>query len=145
MREALGDAPAPAKRRGPGRPREAKRAPSRPRKATKASTTRVRRSPDDVAAMGTTVLAHVTANPGQRLEEIGRALGEPTKGLKRPIANMLAAGMLRTEGQKRGRGTSWGAGRGGRRRGLARATALSSPGAPCTTAQHPGKLPGMTD
>lgn len=40
--------------------------------------------------MGDTVLAHVKANPGQRVEEIGRELGVATKDLTRP------------EGQKRG-------------------------------------------
>ena len=107
VREALGEAKAPAKRRGPGKPRKTGRGPGRPRKAAKAAAPkrtgkRGRRSADEVAAMGTTVLAHVRDNPGQRLEEIGRALGEPTKVLKRPIANMLAEGMLRTTGQKRG-------------------------------------------
>ena len=119
VREALGEAP--AKRRGPGRPRKAAKRRGRPRKATKqaatrrkAGATRGRRSAEQVAAMGKTVLAHVRSNPGQRLEEIGRALGVPTKGLKRPIANMLAAKQLRTEGQKRG--TKYFAGRGAKRK-----------------------------
>ena len=117
VREALGEAKAPANRRGPGRPRKTGRGPGRPRKtgknpgrprkaakaaAPKRTGKRGRRSADEVAAMGTTVLAHVRDNPGQRLEEIGRELGTATKELKRPIANMLAEGMLRTTGQKRG-------------------------------------------
>jgi hypothetical protein len=61
--------------------------------------------------MGQTVLAHVRSNPGQRLEEIGRALWGPTKGLKRPVSNLMEGGALRTEGQKRG--TKYFAGRGG--------------------------------
>ena len=90
-------------RRGPGRPRKAaaagtKRKPGRPRKRT----TRGRRSPEDVAALADKVLAHVRSNPGQRLEEMGRALSMDTKELKRPIANLMGAGSLRTEGQKRG-------------------------------------------
>jgi hypothetical protein len=40
--------------------------------------------------------------PGQRLEEIGRALRTDTATLKRPIANLLAAKKLSTKGRKRG-------------------------------------------
>jgi len=47
-------------------------------------------------------MAHVKANAGHRLEEIGRALKTDTAILKRPIANLLAAKKLRTEGKKRG-------------------------------------------
>jgi hypothetical protein len=41
-------------------------------------------------------------NAGHRLEEIGAALKTDTAILKRPIANLLAAKQLRTEGRKRG-------------------------------------------
>ena len=40
--------------------------------------------------------------PGSRLESIGRGMGVATAGLQRPIQGLLAAGALRTEGQKRG-------------------------------------------
>lgn len=49
-----------------------------------------------------TLLAHVQANPGQRLEEIGAALKLPTQILKGPAGRLLRAGALRTEGQRRG-------------------------------------------
>jgi len=97
VREALGDTAAPAKRRGPGRPPKAKAA-----KSSKATGKRGRRSADEVESLGKVVLTHVRAHPGQRLEEIGRALEIVTKELKRPIANLLEAGALRTEGQRRG-------------------------------------------
>jgi hypothetical protein len=48
------------------------------------------------------VLAQVKAKPGQRLEEIGRALKTDTAVLKRPVAMMVAAKTLGTKGQKRG-------------------------------------------
>ena len=104
VRGALGDATAPA-RRGPVRSEKtATRAPRKKAGRRKKATSRKggRRSPEGVAALGETVLAHVRANPGQRLEEIGRELGMPTKELKRPIPNLMEAGELRTEGQKRG-------------------------------------------
>jgi hypothetical protein len=106
VRAALGGGAAPA-RRGPGRPRgSGKRGPGRPRKAGRRGPGRPRklgrRSQGDVAAVGEKVLAYVRANPGQRLEEIGRGLRTDTAGLKRPIQRLVADGKLRTEGQKRG-------------------------------------------
>jgi len=111
VRAALGEAPAP-RARAARKPRKA--GPGRPRKA--AARKGGRRSAQDVAAVGETVLAHIKANAGQRLEEIGRALGVATKELKRPIANLLEAGALRTEGQKRGTRYFAGSGRATKRK-----------------------------
>ncbi len=63
---------------------------------------RVRRSAAELEALSTKFLAHVKANPGQRLEEIGAALGIPTSELKRPVALLLEAKKVRTTGQRRG-------------------------------------------
>jgi hypothetical protein len=116
VRAALGQ-PAAKGKRGPGRPRKAGRAKVG-RKPGRAKAGR--RSADEVASMGDTVLSHVKANPGQRLEEIGRELGVATKELKRPIANLMGGGSLRTEGQKRGTkyfaGKGKGKGKGARRK-----------------------------
>ncbi len=46
--------------------------------------------------------AFVSSNPGLRLEEIGTALGQDTKGLKGPAARLVRDGILRTEGARRG-------------------------------------------
>lgn len=97
VREALGDTPAPARRRGPGRPRKTTGAAPR-----KVASKRGRRSAGEVESLGKVVLDYVRANSGQRLEEIGRGLKRATKDLKRPIAKLLEAGSLRTEGQRRG-------------------------------------------
>lgn len=110
VNEALGvDGAAPA-RRGPGRPREIAA------KAVHAGK-RIRRSAEDLEAIATRILAHVKANAGHRLEQIGAALKTDTAVLKRPIANLLAAKQLRTEGQKRG--TKYFAGGGGARKAKA--------------------------
>lgn len=87
-------------RRGPGRPRKAPAAPAgtAPTKPGK----RGRRSAADVEQVAGQVLAYVQANPGHRLEEIGRGLKVDTAGLKGPIKVLLGTGRLRTEGQKRG-------------------------------------------
>ena len=52
--------------------------------------------------MATRVLAQVRTKQGQRLEELGRAMKMPTKGLKLPIQKLLALKKLKTKGQKRG-------------------------------------------
>jgi hypothetical protein len=44
----------------------------------------------------------VKSNAGRRLEQIGKALKTDTAILKRPIANLLAAKKLKTQGKKRG-------------------------------------------
>ena len=94
-------------RRGPGRPRGSRnRGPGRPRKAGRprraAKGRRIRRSPEELAKIGARVLAQVRSKAGQRLEEIGRALKTDTAILKKPIADLLKAKKLKTQGQKRG-------------------------------------------
>lgn len=63
---------------------------------------RGRRPSEIVSKTAELVLAYVKAHQGQRLEEIGRGLKVDTKELKRPVANLMAAKELRTQGQKRG-------------------------------------------
>ena len=63
---------------------------------------RVRRSPEELESLSGAFLAHVTANPRLRLEEIGVGMGIDTKDLKRPVQVLLEAGSIRTEGQRRG-------------------------------------------
>jgi hypothetical protein len=100
VHEALGEAAAP--RRGPGRPRSVTmRTGSRPRAIAK-SGVRGKRSPEQVEAMAARVLAQIRSKQGQRLEEIGRAMKMPTKGLKLPIAKLMAGKKLKTKGAKRG-------------------------------------------
>jgi hypothetical protein len=110
---ALGGEPGPVQRRGPGRPRgSGKRGLGRPPKAASAKPGRRGRRSEDLEAIAARVLAHVKANPGARLEEIGRGLKTDTGILKRPVAKLLEAKQLRTEGQKRGTKYFAGGGRG---------------------------------
>jgi hypothetical protein len=104
VHEALGGAAAPA-RRGPGRPRKVTVRPGRrPRAMAKRAVkgNRVRRSPEDLANLQSSILAAVKAKPGQRLEEVGRAMKTDTGVLKRPVAMLVAGKKLKTKGQKRG-------------------------------------------
>jgi len=99
VQEALAGGGSVSVRRGPGRPRgSGKRGPGRPARAGK----RAKRSSEAVDAMAVRVLAQVRSKQGQRLEEIGRAMKMPTKGLKLPIQKLLAAKKLKTKGRKRG-------------------------------------------
>ena len=118
--EALGNGAAPARITTRPAPKKATRkVTTRKKGARKATPTgRIRRSSEELDALGEAFLAHVKANPGQRLEEIAPALGEPTSDLKRPVAQLLAAKRLRTEGQKRG--TRYFAGSGGARKKTAK-------------------------
>jgi hypothetical protein len=106
LRAALGKSPAP-ERRGPGRPRKSgkSRGPGRPPKAAarpRKARGRIRRSAADLEQTAVKIRAYVRSNAGQRIEEIGRGLKTATERLKRPIQALIAAGSLRTEGQKRG-------------------------------------------
>lgn len=86
-------------RRGPGRPRGSGAKPSGGKPARRAR--KGRRSSGDLEATAAKFLAHVKANDGQRLEEIGRALKMDTADLKRPAQVLLAAKAVRTTGAKR--------------------------------------------
>ncbi len=125
---ALSGEPAPGQRRGPGRPRGS----GRPRKTAARvrvvapAGKRIRRSAADLEQIAARVLAHVKANAGHRLEQIGKALKTDTAILKRPIQNLLAARKLRTKGQKRGTMYFAGGGGGGARKAKARRSAKRS-------------------
>lgn len=118
-------APAPAKaavKRGRGRPRKtaaptpvakapaaAKAAKAAP--AAKASVSRkpaavkrapgAKRPPAELAKLVDRLGEYIKGHPGQRMETIGKAMGEPTKELNLPIKKLLAAKKIRSEGQKR--------------------------------------------
>jgi hypothetical protein len=60
-----------------------------------------KRTAAEIAQMADAFLAHVAANPGQRMEHIAKELGLPTPELTLPVKKLLADGKLRVEGQKR--------------------------------------------
>jgi hypothetical protein len=116
LRQAIeGGAPSAARRgRKPGRPAAAP-AGGAGRRGRKPSAASVQAAAD--------LQAHVQANPGLRLEEIGAALGQDTKGLKGPAARLVRDGVLRTEGRRRGTRYFPGSGKsaaGGKRKGKAK-------------------------
>lgn len=93
---------APAKR-GRGRPKGSKNAPATaPKSGIKPIRKGTRRSAEDVAKMGESLLAHVKANPGQRGEQIAAALGSDVGTIRLPMQALIAAKKITTRGQRRG-------------------------------------------
>ena len=76
-----------------------------------------RRSADQIDATCEALLAAIASSPGQRIEQIGSAIGMRTKDLALPIRKLLAQKQIRTEGQRRATRYFPGAGGGGARRG----------------------------
>lgn len=83
-------------RRGPGRPPKASvSAPiARRRKGQK-------RDPKELDALVGKLAAAIKSKPGQRIEEIGRALGVATKELALPAKRLLAEKTIKTTGNRR--------------------------------------------
>ena len=69
-----------------------------------ASTARAKgakRSTDELERLTGELDAYVRQNPGQRIEQIGKAIGVATKELRLPALKLIEAGKLKTKGQKR--------------------------------------------
>jgi enoyl-CoA hydratase/carnithine racemase len=81
--------------------------PSRPATtATPAPTRRAlpkgaKRPAEQLEGLRVTLLEFVKANPGQRIEQINKALGVSTKDLSLPVRKLIETGDIRAEGAKR--------------------------------------------
>lgn len=106
VERALGSALGASARRGPGRPPKATGTVKRAAKGGK-------RDAGSLDEMGATLLAHVKANPGQGGEQIASALGTDVGTMRLPMKKLIAAGSVRTEGQRRGMTYFAGGGGGG--------------------------------
>jgi hypothetical protein len=63
---------------------------------------RVVRSALEIEDLGEALLSYVRSNPGQRGEQIAAALAADTKAIRPVMKKLIAAGKVRTEGQRRG-------------------------------------------
>jgi hypothetical protein len=62
---------------------------------------RHKRSPDELERLGDEIVDHISANPGQNMQEIAAHFGATPKELSLPVKRLKEAGRLRTEGQRR--------------------------------------------
>lgn len=60
-----------------------------------------KRPPAAIADTTARLRTFIAEHPGLRVEQINRALGTRTRDLALPLRNLVAAGVVRTEGQKR--------------------------------------------
>jgi hypothetical protein len=60
-----------------------------------------KRDPNELEQLTARLLAHVAKNKGQRIEEIGKAMGTTTKELALPAKKLIAAKKIRTTGTRR--------------------------------------------
>jgi hypothetical protein len=89
-------------------PRAAARGPRagasrQPSAAVKAPARRkgAKRTPEELETLTKTLLAAIKKTPGQRIEEIGKAIGIATKELALPVAKLFEAKAIKTTGQRR--------------------------------------------
>jgi hypothetical protein len=94
VNEALGEGGSRPGRRPAGRRAAAPAASGRRAKGAK-------RDPKLLAALTDRLGDYIKKNPGNRIEQIGKALGTPTKDLALPVKKLLAAKKISTKGQKR--------------------------------------------
>lgn len=77
----------------------APRTPVRP--AAPSRSNGAKRSPREMAATVGRLEKYVQTHPGERIEQIARALGVASRELQLPARKLRSTGQLRTEGQKR--------------------------------------------
>lgn len=83
--------------RGGRAAKSAAAAPGSPRGRKKGA----KRTPEELEALVSSLLAYVKKHPGERIEQIGTGLGLGTKDLALPARKLIADKLLRTKGQKR--------------------------------------------
>ena len=95
LESALGGAMAGGKRRGrpPGSGAAAVLSSRRPKGA--------KRPAGEIEATKTRLYDFIKSNPGQRVEQINKALGTTTKDLTLPLKKLIADKAVKTEGEKR--------------------------------------------
>jgi hypothetical protein len=110
VREALnaprdGAAPSRKRRAGSGAATHRAASPAAPRAArgakASAAKTGQKRDPKLLAKLVERLAAQIAAKPGQRIEQINKPLGVPTKDLSLPIKKLLRANRILAKGQKR--------------------------------------------
>ncbi|MFO0586746.1 MAG: DNA-binding protein [Polyangiaceae bacterium] len=106
---APGVAKAAGKKRGPAAAAAPVAAPKAAAKAPKAAAAPAaskrkagqKRSPDEITKTTEKLLAYITKNSGQRIEEIAKGVGNSTKELTLPVKKLLNEKKISAKGEKR--------------------------------------------
>lgn len=61
-----------------------------------------KRTTEQVEQFGATVLEYIVKHPGQRGEQIAKALGTDVKTMRLPVLRLIADKKVKTKGQRRG-------------------------------------------
>lgn len=88
--------------RAAGRPARKTKATGRKSVSRTATGRRRRRTAEELVEMQSDLVAYVTKNSGQRLEQIAVGMNIDSHDLKRPIQMLLEEKMLTKQGQRRG-------------------------------------------
>ena len=59
-----------------------------------------RRTPAEIAALGEQLYQAACAKPGETMTVLAADVGEPVRGLQRPMAHLKQAGQIRSVGQR---------------------------------------------
>ena len=105
VQEALGEGASPTAakpRRKKKTRRKAGKKTTRKTAAKRKDGRQARRTSEELEALSSSIASYVKSNPGQRLEQIAKALELSTAEMKRPVTLLLDAKKLTTKGQKRG-------------------------------------------
>lgn len=70
-----------------------------------------KRPADRIESIKSHLLSYINGNPGQRVEQINKALGTTTKDVALPLKKLAAEGAVRVEGMRRA--TAYFPGKGG--------------------------------
>lgn len=87
---------------GTGTPVAQKRGPGRPVGSTAKSTGGGRRTNEQMEALGESLFAHISKNPGQRGEQVAAALKTDVKTMRPAMLKLIEAKKIKTKGQRRG-------------------------------------------
>jgi hypothetical protein len=98
LQSSLGGAAAP---RAPGRRAAAVEHVAAPAQSSGRRPKGAKRPAGEIERTKARVLNHIQSNPGQRVEQINKALGTSTKDLTLPLQKLITEGGIRTEGVKR--------------------------------------------
>ena len=80
---------------------ELRKAPTRAKASSSGRSKGEKRAPEELEKIQASVFQYIKANPGTRIEPMGKALELKTADMALPVKKLIAAGQVRTEGERR--------------------------------------------